>query len=297
VSEKVSLVIEDLRKFETKDVKINRQASINKGLNTFCYCSQANILATGGKDKYIRLYNPLILSKTIGKLPGHLFTIVDLACNEKDQQLISLSAERVFRVWDLSTFKCLQIFSDTENRPGEKRIFCIYFDQKRERLLTCSSALDCWPVASSVNDTTQVPHSHDKPLVSICYSHNQIATISSDSNLKVWDTVTGRLVYSVKECHGRYSTSNPTDRKTIEVTCMTRDVTGYKLITGAINGSIKIWDFGSGSNLKSKQDITSNDNDLKIISINYLKIKDQLLLFACGWGNKIKIFYVISYYN
>jgi WD40 repeat protein len=110
ISEKVSLVIEDLRKFETKDVRINRQVSVNKGLNTFCYCSQANILATGGKDKYIRLYNPLILGKTIGKLPGHLFTIVDLACNEKDQQLISLSAERVFRVWDLSTFKCLQVY-------------------------------------------------------------------------------------------------------------------------------------------------------------------------------------------
>ena len=109
----------------------------------------------------------------------------------------------------------------------------------------------------------------------------------------MWDTSTGRLVYSVRECHGRYGTSNTTDRKPVEVTCMTRDVTGYKLITGAANGSIKIWDFGSGSNLKSKQDLISNDNDLRIISINYLKIRDQSLLFACGWGNKIRIFYVI----
>ena len=30
-----------------------------------------------------------------GKLLGHLFTIVDIAVNEKDQQLISLSTARV----------------------------------------------------------------------------------------------------------------------------------------------------------------------------------------------------------
>ena len=30
-----------------------------------------------------------------GKLLGHLFTIVDVAVNEKDQQLISLSTARV----------------------------------------------------------------------------------------------------------------------------------------------------------------------------------------------------------
>jgi WD repeat-containing protein 64 len=38
-----------------------------------------------------------------------MFTLVDIVCNEEDQHLISLSSERVFRVWDLGTLKCLQV--------------------------------------------------------------------------------------------------------------------------------------------------------------------------------------------
>ena len=94
-----------------KKNRINRQVAINKGLNTFCYCSRANLIATGGVDKVIRLYNPLVVNKTCGKLIGHQFTLVDIVCNEEDQHLISLSSERVFRVWDLATLKCLQVLN------------------------------------------------------------------------------------------------------------------------------------------------------------------------------------------
>lgn len=157
------------------------------------------MIATGGVDKVIRLYNPLVLSKSSGKLIGHLFTIVDLVSNEKDQQLISLSSERVFRVWDLTSFKCLQVFSDTEIRPGEKRISCICFDQKKDRLLTCSSVLDCWPLTRSVQDTMLPPHTHDRPIISIFYSQNQLATLCSDSVIKVWECDMGKLLYVIKE--------------------------------------------------------------------------------------------------
>jgi len=41
------------------------------------------------------LITPLNGCSLAGKLLGHLFTIVDVAVNEKDQQLISLSTARV----------------------------------------------------------------------------------------------------------------------------------------------------------------------------------------------------------
>jgi WD repeat-containing protein 64 len=66
-SESVSLVIEDLEKFEKKDIKIKRQTGIAKGINSFCYCLKAQLIACASGDKTIRLYNPLILSKPCGK--------------------------------------------------------------------------------------------------------------------------------------------------------------------------------------------------------------------------------------
>jgi len=44
------------------------------------------------------LIRPLNGCSLAGKLLGHLFTIVDVAVNEKDQQLISLSTARVRNV-------------------------------------------------------------------------------------------------------------------------------------------------------------------------------------------------------
>lgn len=272
ISDKISLVIEDLHKFETKDLKYNRQVGIPKGVNAVCYCVKASLIATAGADKSIRLFNPLILSKSCVKLAGHVFTIVDLACNEKDQQLISLSAERLFRVWDLATFKCLQVFSDTENRPGENRIYCITFDQKRERLLSCSSVIDCWPLSRSINDsTTQIPRTHDRAITSICYAANQIATLCAESTLKVWEADTGRFLYYIKEANG----------PSVEVVAMTVDPNGYKLATAGSNGSIKIWNFGTGQEMKSRSNKKQlNENEFKILSIKYEKIKSELYLFV-----------------
>lgn len=114
--------------------------------------------------------------------------------------MISLSSERVFRVWDLTTYKCLQVFSDTENRPGERRVYCMHFDQKRDRLLTGSSVLDCWPLTRSIQDNVQQhPHTHERPIVAMCYSNNQVASVCAEATLKVWEADTGRLVFIHKD--------------------------------------------------------------------------------------------------
>jgi hypothetical protein len=66
-----------------------------------------------------------------------------------------------------------QVFTDNEERPGEKRIYSMLFDNKHERLLTGSSVIDSWPLTRAVQDTMQVPHTHDRPLsqVGLFFSH------------------------------------------------------------------------------------------------------------------------------
>ena len=45
-----------------------RGVGIPKGVNAFDYCSRANIIATGGVDKVIRVWHPHIFSRPTGKL-------------------------------------------------------------------------------------------------------------------------------------------------------------------------------------------------------------------------------------
>ena len=48
----------------------------------------------------------------------------------------------------------------------------------------------------------------------------------SETVLKVWETETGKTVYSIPEPHG----------PNIELTCLALDKSGYRLATGAYDG-------------------------------------------------------------
>lgn len=82
---------------------------MNKGVNTFGYCHSANVIATGGVDKVIRVWHPGIFSGPSGRLFGHMFTIVEIEMNDADQHIISLSTSREIRVWDILTLTALQV--------------------------------------------------------------------------------------------------------------------------------------------------------------------------------------------
>ncbi|XP_041352298.1 WD repeat-containing protein 64-like isoform X2 [Gigantopelta aegis] len=273
-----SFVLEELgRIYDNVEI---RGVSVPKGVNCFDYCSRANIIATAGVDKIIRVWHPHIFSRPTGKLLGHLFTITDVACNERDQHIISLSTARVFRVWDIHTLTCLQVFTDNEERPGEKRIYSMLFDNKYDRLLTGSSVIDSWPLTRAVQDTMQVPHTHDRPLSQVLYNSelNQVVSVCTESFLKVWEMDTGKVIYSITEAHG----------PGIEITAITLDKSGYRLVSGGYDGSIKIWDFGAGQMIKSKSG-RGVDEDLSITGLVYYRCENDHVLLACGWNNRIKM--------
>ncbi|XP_078355329.1 LOW QUALITY PROTEIN: WD repeat-containing protein 64-like, partial [Oculina patagonica] len=259
-----------------------RELAVPKGVNCFDYCTKANVIITAGADKVIRVWHPLIFTRPTGKLLGHLFTIVDIAVNEKDQQLISLSTARVFRVWDIQTLSCLQVFTDNEVRPGEKRISCMLFDAKHDRLITGCSVIDTWPLTRAIQDSLQVPHTHDRPICQLLYnSHmNQVISGCTEGIIKVWEMETGQFVYQVTDAHG----------SSTEITAMTVDSSGYRLATGAYNGSIKVWDFGSGQLYKKYPDEhTKKRHEDTITGLAYHTMYNKRCLLVSSWGNKIRI--------
>ncbi|XP_071484105.1 WD repeat-containing protein 64-like [Diadema antillarum] len=266
-----------------------KSISIPKGVNSFAFCSRANVIATGGNDKLVRIWHPHIFSRPTGKMIGHLFTIIDVAVNEKDQHVISLSTARVFRIWDIHTLTSLQVFTDNEDRPGEKRIHCMVFDEKHERLVTGSSVLDAWPLTRTVQDTMQVPHTHDRPISHVLCNDelNQVVSVCTESVIKVWELESGKAVYHVTGSHGPNT----------EVTALAIDSTGYRLASGAVDGSIKVWDFGSGQEIRSwiHWGDSEREEDISITALLYCNVEkfDDPKLHRCiaalGWNNKLKL--------
>ncbi|CAC5391588.1 unnamed protein product [Mytilus coruscus] len=154
------------------------------------------------------------------------------------------------------------------------------FDNKHERLLTGSSVIDSWPLTRAVQDTMQVPHTHDRPVSSILYNRElgQIVTICTESVIKVWEYESGKRVYTITDAHG----------PNVEVTACCLDSSGYRLATGGFDGSIKVWDFGSGQELKHKSGRQS-DEDLSIVGMKYWNLDKDRVILTAGWNNKIRM--------
>lgn len=60
----------------------------------------------------------------------------------------------------------------------------------------------------------------------------------------------------------------------------------------ALTGSIKVWDFGSGQEIKLKPGKGAPDEDLSVVSLQYITHGGERCLVAVGWYNTIRMLVV-----
>nr|XP_058934943.1 WD repeat-containing protein 64 isoform X1 [Kogia breviceps] len=277
-----SLVLESLKRLE--DNLPVREFSMPRGANTFCYSIKANVIVTGGDDKVLRLWHPNISTKPVGKLVGHMFSITEIVTNEKDQHVISLSSAKVFRVWDIQTLSLLQVFRDTQGGPRDTQIYSMVFDSNHGMLVTGSSVMDMYPLTRMIQDAKQVPHTHEREINVMLYNKyfHQVLTICSESVIKVWELETGLQMYQILDPHGF----------NVELTSAAIDESGFLFATGAYNGTVKIWDFGSGQEMKvlpEGKDWKEEEHWLQRLIFLQAQEKHQYLILALERNGKIKM--------
>ncbi|OAF70420.1 hypothetical protein A3Q56_01845 [Intoshia linei] len=220
-----------------------------------------------------------------GKLYGHLFTIIAFTVNESDQHLISLSTARIFHVWDIHTYLLLQVFADTEERLGERRIYSIIFNNKTDLLIMGSSVIDTWALVKSSYEIEKLPHTHDCPLVHIFINDelNQVVTICTESIIKVWQIWTGEMLYKI--------IFSPIDK--VNITCGDIDDSGYRFVVGSSIGLIKLFEFTFGHELKTYSlPHRVNITDSLAYSISFIKfIHDSVRkIVVCETNGRITFF-------
>ena len=282
-SSKTSFIAEEMQALKS-DKPFTKFVQIDKGCNAFAYSSKSNIFVTGGADKILRIWHPGIYTKPAGKLNGHIFSVVEVVINDADQHIISLSSARLVRVWDMHTLTSLQVFGDNENRPGERRIHCMIYDSKNEVLLTGSSVVDEWPIARKYHATILVPQTHPYAVLTMVVNVQlgQLLTSDTTPQLRVWEIESGKLISQVNEAHG----------KNVEIVAAAFDPTGFRLVTGGINGSLRVWDFGSFQIIKAYNSAFTSD-DQAILNLVYYDgppVPGVNYILAVGWGGKIKVF-------
>ncbi|XP_009327487.1 PREDICTED: WD repeat-containing protein 64, partial [Pygoscelis adeliae] len=275
-----SFVLDDIKRLE--DNLPVKEFSVPRGVNAFTYCGKAKVIVTGGHDKLLRLWHPAINSRPTGKLSGHRHSVMEIVTNEKDQHVISLSSAKIFRVWDIQTLSLLQVFHDNQRSPGEMETFAMVFDNDRGTLITGSAVIDIYPLTHMIQDTRQVPQTHEKSINVLVYNRafHQILTICSESILKVWDLETGYQIYQIEDVHGLNT----------EVTCADIEINGFYLATGACDGTVKIWEFESGQEVKALPLAQNSKDECRLLKMVYLKANEsQHALLLLEQSGKMKI--------
>nr|XP_014341188.1 PREDICTED: WD repeat-containing protein on Y chromosome-like [Latimeria chalumnae] len=180
-----------------------------KGVKTFDFCKERNVLVTGGLDRIIRLWNPYVPGWPTGLLRGHSAPIFFLCLEPEDNRIFSVSTDNTVMVWDVEDQTCLlTVIPKASHISGE--LAACHFSHELRALCMATDSL---------------------ALLQIKYKY----ATSWTAVIKTWEVKTGLPVMETIAAHGEAA-----------VTCMTIDPSGRRLITGGRDGCLKKWNYING---------------------------------------------------
>mmetsp|Transcript_23156 Transcript_23156/g.51119 ORF Transcript_23156/g.51119 Transcript_23156/m.51119 type:complete len:1075 (+) Transcript_23156:90-3314(+) len=243
-----------------------------KGVHSWCWCRSFKFFASGGLDRQIIIWNPYT-QKAMNFLQGHNASILDIKVNEGQSQLISLSVDKVVKVWDIrKNYRCVQTFTDKTEYKPEDRLTCMEFDEDGPALVLCSSTLNVLPV----NVKVETSRTHLATIVAALYNDvfHQIVSADYVGTICVWDTRSGKLEFEFRGAH-----------KDHKLTCMTFDESKRRLFTGGEDGVVRLWNFSSGQELR-----TYTLKQLsEITSILWAKEGPNTFVVGLAWDRRIYV--------
>ncbi|XP_046569407.1 WD repeat-containing protein on Y chromosome-like [Haliotis rubra] len=253
---------------------------VMKGVLCFDYCPTHNIIATGGMDYNIRLFNPYVANRAIVILKGHLKPVIHTVLNGRKNMLISIDKGKTIRIYDLKDHICLQHISGRMVKLGPFPISALTFNRKLQHLILATNELALLEHKDEDEKIAEVI-SHTKPVVKALYNptFNVMVSACEESVVSIWNIDNGEKIMQFINAHS--SIENGVEIP-VEITVMTFDTGGRRIITGARDGSVKVWNFNNGACLQKFQ-IPDESVITGIVSSKHR-------IYVAGWDRKVHIY-------
>jgi WD40 repeat protein len=246
-----------------------------KGIYSCDWSRAYKVLVTGGANKHVSLLNPFT-GKRQACLSGHTATVSHVIVNDNEQQIISLSTDKVVKVWDIRTYKCLQTMADREVYRPDDVVTSMLYDRRREQLVTGYLHLKAWPLCKQETSGRQ---GHAATVTALAHNTLFRLLISADlvGTVCVWDPEHGRLQFRFDQAHGPGA----------GITALAFDSQGRRLLTGGTDGSVNAWNLHSGACLTR---MTSTSCKSDITGIICTKGALTHYVVAAGWSRRLMYF-------
>lgn len=185
---------------------------------------------------------------------------------------MSLAQDGEVRFWDIITYAQLQIIKPAHVMEA---IASVRFNPHHQALVTTTNRLGLWQHPRKVatdevlHATLLAPSGHRHPLVSVLYSFQFYLVVSGDESgtICVWDVRTGVQVFRFELGSGLAS--------------MALDSSGRKLLTGAVDGTVTLWNFSSGQRLKVVT--TPKMHALEVSGLAHVQLAKLAYFVSVGW--------------
>jgi WD40 repeat protein len=261
------------KKEKNKDYVLQTCEDHEGSINCMEVSEDGSVLVTGSDDSYIRLWSTKTeLIECIGVLEGHEDYITSLLI--EDNFVLSSSADKTIRKWDMYSCECLIVFTGHESTVNKMVctgdfLFSVSYDKKARcwdfdtgecvRIFSghrnnVTSLLFIPADRDEVGDAMKFIQDHaakknmDSKLPPLrndndfveedeIYLKDLIITGSLDSTAKAWSIESGETMQTYKG-------------HTAAVTCLATDPFGKLLFTGSADHSIRSWEIMTGQIIK-----------------------------------------------
>ncbi|XP_075247173.1 cilia- and flagella-associated protein 337-like [Convolutriloba macropyga] len=255
---------------------------IDKGVECFDLSRKLDLLVTGSVDHFVKFWNQYVTTRPLTVLKGHNATIVGVAIIENLGFVVSYSEDAIIKVWHLIDYKCVDTidlnFQCLENRAPEHGNFPIsFFPSLNCYLFTCNDYMAELKVGTFHQFLMDYVVTHASPLCGAIYNHvnGQIVTACDDSEVAVWNSETGAVVTRLYKAHDNE-----------EITAMSFDQKGERLITGGRDGTGKVWYYQSGV----LSHVLLPTDDAEVTSILPVQHMGKPVIVTGGWNRKIVVY-------
>ncbi|KAE8751897.1 hypothetical protein FOCC_FOCC001374 [Frankliniella occidentalis] len=234
------------------------------------------MIATGGPDCVLRVWNPFVCEKPSAQLLGHHAAIVSIVIQDAGRRLFSLDAARCVRVWDGATHACVQSYStmmETRRVP-----LATYYHPLSRVWMIAARDIALVQLCARLNPDRTDGHTHTAPVTRVLYNplFKCVVTTGMDSCIMVWDPWRGTRTRFIRHAHSlvRYGRDEP-----VEITAACFDPPQQLLLTGAANGTLKIWNFNAGVCVRNM----AIGNNLEVTAVMWVPLR----ILAVGWNMRV----------
>lgn len=273
-----SLVIQEMGTEGTKTV-----FEVPRGVTCFCLYHVKDLLATGGPDGKIRLWDIYRPENPTDILPGHNSGVKFMFFQDGMEKLYSMDAKKIVKIWDVPNKTLLQTYRDFTRNLYESVPACAYYyDRNRELYVGANEVLSapCYPeIATEVTDG----ESHTLPVSVLLYNplFKVVVSCGLDSFIIVWNHWLNRKLTIIPDAH---TITVDGLVQIIEITAACFDPKLQLLLTGAHDGSMKIWNFNNGACIYSM----GIEQDCEVTAVFWRPAG----ILAMGWNHVVVDFHV-----